>query len=114
MKLLELFCGTKSVRRVAKEMGWEVISLDIDPKFKPDICVDILDFNYTIFPPGSFDLVHASPPCTLYSIASCKPNLDEANPISNKTLEIIQYLSPTWYCIENPHSSLHTLETRHI
>ena len=46
-RLLELFSGTKSVSKVAKALGWETISLDIDPKFDPDLCMDILDFNYT-------------------------------------------------------------------
>ena len=37
MLLLELFCGTKSVGNVARELGFKTISLDINPHFKPDI-----------------------------------------------------------------------------
>ena len=33
MKVLELFCGTKSVGKVCDELGWETISLDIDHRF---------------------------------------------------------------------------------
>lgn len=29
MKLLELFSGTHSVGNVAKELGWDVVSLDL-------------------------------------------------------------------------------------
>ena len=72
MRILELFSGTGSVGKVAREMGHEVVSLDISNKYKPDICMDILDFDYKQWPSGSFDLVWASPPCQLYSITPCQ------------------------------------------
>ena len=46
MRLLELFSGTKSVSKVAKELGFDVISLDFK---KADINCDILDWDYTIY-----------------------------------------------------------------
>ena len=42
MKLLELFSGTGSVGRVAKEMGYDVISLDFK---NADINCNILDWD---------------------------------------------------------------------
>ena len=54
-RLLELFCGTKSVGR-AFEAGWEVVSLDIVSKFEPTILCDIRSWDYTTFP-GHFDMV---------------------------------------------------------
>ena len=53
MKLLELFSGTGSVGRVAKEKGFEVISLDLK---NADINCDILQWDYKIYPSGYFDL----------------------------------------------------------
>ena len=64
-RLLELFCGTKSVGRAFEAAGWKVVSLDIVSKFKPTI----LCGDYTTFP-GHFDMVWASPVCTEYS---CDP-----------------------------------------
>ena len=40
-RLLELFCGTKSVGRAFEAAGWEVVSLDIVSKFEPTILCDI-------------------------------------------------------------------------
>ena len=57
MRLLELFCGTKSIGRAFEEYGFEVVSLDKDPKFEPTILEDILEWDYTIYPPGYFNVV---------------------------------------------------------
>ena len=52
MKCLELFSGTGSFNKVIKELDWENISLDLSNKFKPDINIDILEWNYKIYPPN--------------------------------------------------------------
>ena len=65
-KLLELFSGTGSVGKVAKDLGFEVISLDLK---NADINIDILQFDYKIYPLGYFDVIWSSPPCTEYSKA---------------------------------------------
>ena len=48
MKLLELFKGTGSVGKVAKKLGFSIVSVDLEKKFKPDIHINILDFNCII------------------------------------------------------------------
>ena len=52
MKLLDLFTGTGSVAKVARDLGYEVTTLDIDARCNPDICADVLEFDYTIWEPG--------------------------------------------------------------
>ena len=49
-------------------------------------------------------MIWASPPCTEYSIAKTVGvrNIDYANQIVLKTLEIINYFKPKYYIIENP------------
>ena len=103
-RLLELFCGTKSVSKVAEQENWEILSVDIMKKFQPDICCDILLWDYKQFPPGYFDFVWASPPCIEFSKAKTigVRNLELANKLVLKAKEIIHYFQPPYYCIENP------------
>ena len=105
LKLLELFSGTGSVGKVAKLLGYEVVSLDIK---NADINTDILTWDYKQYEVGYFDVIHASPPCTEYSIAKTTGvrDIEKANEIVLKTLEIIEYLNPKHYIIENPQTGL--------
>ena len=102
MKLLDLFSGTGSIGSVAKELGYEVISLDKD--MDADIKCNILDWNYKIYPPKYFDFIHCSPPCTEYSIAKTTAirDIEGANKVVQKTLEILDYFQPTYWTLENP------------
>ena len=105
MRLLELFSGTKSVGKVAEQLGYEVISLDLKDA---DINCDILEWDHTTFEPGYFDVVWASPPCTEYSRAKTTGirKIEHANKIVLKTLDIIEYFNPKYYIIENPQTGL--------
>ena len=73
-----------------------------------DISSDIMDWDYRSYPPGFFDAIWASPPCTEHSRAKTVGvrKLDEANSIVRRTLEIIDYLQPTYWMMENPQSGL--------
>jgi hypothetical protein len=106
MKLLELFSGTGSVGKVAKDFGFEVVSLDRD--MNADIKTDIMDWDYKVYPPQYFDIIWASPPCTEYSRAKTigVRKIAESNRIVKKVLEIINYFDPIYFLIENPQSGL--------
>jgi site-specific DNA-cytosine methylase len=120
MKLLELFSGSGSVGKIAKELNYEVISLDLKDA---DINCNILNWDYTIYPTGYFDIIWASPPCDTFSIMrqcwigrklKChngkvcttellQKDIDEIGlPILRKTQEIINYFNPNLWFIENP------------
>jgi site-specific DNA-cytosine methylase len=114
MRILELFAGTGSIGEAYQSENWEVLSLDINKKAKPTICCDIMLWDYTIYEPGHFDAVWASPVCTHYSVARTNAKTPRdfvwADGLVLKTLEIIRYFDPPVWYIENPQSGL--LKTR--
>ena len=69
MRLLELFAGTGSIGRAFADQGWEVTSLDIDPKSEANLITDFMLWQYWKLPKGHFDAIWASPVCTHYSCA---------------------------------------------
>ena len=105
MHLLELFSGTSSVGKVAKSLGYNVISLDLK---NADINCDILEWDYKQFDRNQFNFIWASPPCTEYSRAKTTGvrKIDYANSIVLKTLEVIRYFNCQYWIIENPQTGL--------
>lgn len=114
--LLELFSGTGSVGKVAARMGWRVVSVDADARFRPTHAMDVRAFPYKQYRP---DVVWASPPCTTYSLAATwvrhrdpqtarafSPAAKEADALLRHTLKMIRYwqnANPKLvFCIENP------------
>ena len=67
MRLLELFSGTGSVGKPWREKGHEVISVDLDGRYNPEVVCDILKWSYCTCPVP--DVIWASVPCEQYSIA---------------------------------------------
>lgn len=123
-KILELFSGTGSVGKIASSLfDLEVISVDMDRK-EATHTQNILDFDYTQYPPGHFEVIWASPPCAVWSrlknswigrtkkdgtLVSKETIHEEINrigkPIVDRTLEIIDYFKPLAWFIENPAGS---------
>ena len=121
-KMFEFFKGTGSVGKVANKIGYEVVSLDFDPIYTPDIETDILKWKYKDwYKEHNFipDVIWASPPCNTFSplayrlkernTKTAEPKSDrakEGTKILHKTLEIINFfksLNPNLkFVIENP------------
>jgi len=81
--VLESFSGSCSVGKVAKLLGYSVVSLDLKDA---NITTDILEWDYTKLEPNEIDIIWASPPCIEYSIAKTTGvrKLDYANRIVKK------------------------------
>ena len=104
---LDLFSGTGSVKAALERRGWKVISVDMDPKFGPDVVADIREWKYQRDLPRSkyrFDLIAASPPCTEYSRAmTARPRrMLEADELVAQERRIVDYYRPRVWWIENP------------
>ena len=112
---LVLFSGTKSISKSINRLhpDWNVLTLDIDKKFNPSFCVDILKWDYkTELKDMNIDYIHASPVCKEFSQLkndNRERDLDLGFSLLNKSLEIIKYLKHNnpdlIYTIENPRNS---------
>jgi site-specific DNA-cytosine methylase len=112
MKVLELFSGTKSFTKVAKEKGCETFTIDILEEFKPNLLKDLLEVRAEDIP-FKPNVIWASPPCKTWSIASCyhhwnkdrTPKTEQAKTgikLLKHTLALIDELKPKYFFIENP------------
>ena len=125
MKVLELFCGTKSISNAFKDRGHEVFTIDWEKDFNPSLCADIgtLTTNDIIkLCNGKPDVIWASPDCTTFSIAAISHhrrkneetgNLDAVSDyaklcdeVDQNVLRLILALSPKYWFIENPRGGM--------
>ena len=125
-KMLDLFCGTKSMAKAFERAGWETYTVDWEEKFEPTLCCDVntLTVDKIIDLCGGVpDFVHMSPDCTSYSIAAIfhhrnknkeTGELEAATEYAefcDKTNAyiidlIVNKLKPKYYTIENPRAGM--------
>jgi len=120
MKTKDFFAGEKSFSKVAKELGHETETYEINPKQNPDIVCDLLDKDtqdkiIEDVLNGKVDFAWMSPPCTTFSMAAGnthwtadrQPKTENAK-IGLKLLQFCLRVAEAcekvgaYYCIENP------------
>ena len=118
LNVLDLFSGLGGWSSYFKEAGDNVITLDIERKFNPTFCADIMCIKSLkdLEIGGRFDVILASPPCNCFSIASCYRHWKDGNPkdratldsikIVKHTLKLIHDYNPTYWVLENPRGML--------
>ena len=65
-KMLDLFCGTKSMAKAFERAGWETYTVDWEEKFEPTLCCDVNTLTVEKIIElcgGKPDFVHLSPDC---------------------------------------------------
>ena len=116
MNVLDLFCGLKGWSQAFVDRGHHVLTVDIDRRFNPDICEDILKLKAENF--GYNDVILASPPCECFSVASIGAHWADGRPDSKAceaielvkhTLNLIYDLRPKFWFLENPRAMLRTI-----
>ncbi len=121
---LELFSGSGQIAAAASMRGFEGVTVDINPKFRPDVVADICNLRRSALP-GRVDVIWASIPCTVYSVLNLAnhwqkipighrryhyspttPEALQALRILAATLRLIRKLKPLYFFLENPRGAL--------
>jgi len=112
---VDLYSGLGGWSQAFVERGWKVLTVDIEPEFKPHICKDILDLDSSILPRNP-TVILASPPCQKFSVNAISLNWKKRTIKDNgvvtaiglvaKALDIIMKLQPLYWIIENPRGML--------
>lgn len=98
--MLDLFSGSGSASRAAAVRGWDVLRIDNAEGTAADHGT------------ARFDLVWASPPCTLLSTASRFRDVDAGMVLVDAALRIIRTLRPRWWVLENVHGATRAIASR--
>jgi len=119
VRVLELFSGTATLSRIARERGHEVFTVDL---YEPaDLQADVLDLTAGDLLDATgwdhIDMLWASPICTGFSVASIGRSWHHPEPgvylpksesarlslaLLEHTVQLIRDLQPTTWYIENP------------
>lgn len=73
--MIEFFSGSSRISNYFKSMGWNVLTVDYEPKFKADLCINIydhldIDFYKNALGVSKIDFIWGSPDCATYSLAA--------------------------------------------
>jgi len=118
MKVIDLFSGLGGWSQAFKDHGHEIITVDIEQRFNPTICKDIMEITMEDFKGFRPDVILASPPCECFSVASigCHWKNGVPDEKTKKAIEIVKHtlsliidLHPKYWFLENPRAMLRTL-----
>jgi len=116
--VLDLWCGTASGTKPWSDKGYEIITVDNDPKYNPTICKDILEVTVEeLAEHGPFAFIWASPECRVYSVANLRAGhfekgvaitraAKDQNARVRHTLYLIENLDSPYWVLENPRGML--------
>ena len=116
---LNLFSGTGSVTEALTGMGYDVHTLDVRRVNHPTFFIGSLKWDYRAIPPHTYEVIFASPPCEEFSVAKTvvERNLGYALKLVQHTLQIIDFLQPEKWVLENPQTGIlarHPIMRRYI
>ncbi len=101
MRVLDLFAGLGGASAAMVARGWDVVTVDNDPRFD---CTHTADLTHWIYSGPPVDLVWASPPCTEFSRESMPWKRTGKTPsltLVEAARRVIAEVRPQWWVIEN-------------
>lgn len=101
MLILDLFAGLGGASQAMRDRGWEVVTVDNDPRFG---CTQTADLGAWSWSGPRPDLVWASPPCTEFSRESmpwCRTGEAPSLYLVKASIRIVAECDPTWWVLEN-------------
>lgn len=112
---LDLFAGLGGFSAAFEDSeAWDVVTVEIDPDFEPDIQADVMDLRPSDLPDA--DVVLVGQPCPLFSTAGNHDEWDGKRPVGQRakkhvalvyhTLGLIRSIDPTYWFLENPRGRL--------
>lgn len=104
--MLDLCAGLGGASQAMRDRGWDVITLDNDPRFGCDITADLRDWTWHGAQP---DLIWLSDPCTEFSRESmpwCRTGATPDLSIVLAGMHIIQAARPRYWVRENVRGSM--------
>jgi len=119
-KALDICCGAGGATQAMKDdPKWDVTTIDVDEKFDPDICADILDIEPEDLD-DDYNVIIAAPPCDRFTVASIgrywkdgyiPKTKDTVNRVKivYHILYLINKLDPDYWFLENPRGMLRTI-----
>lgn len=119
LRMLDLFSGLGGWAGAWRDAGHEVITVDLDPRFKTDIVGDVAQLRPEDLP-WRPDVILASPPCEAFSVMVIGRNWHhDGTPKNEKsalavelvraTMRLIDVLAPAYWIMENPVGKLRVL-----
>ena len=121
MRVLDLFSGLGGATKAFADQGHELVTVDLEERFKPTVHADMLDLSVEdLAAKGPFDFIWASPPCQRFSVMTFAQCWDEkgrpkrgatriAIALVQHTLYLIEKLEPRGWILENPVGMLRAL-----
>lgn len=104
--MLDLFSGLGGASQAFKSRGWDVVTVDNDPRFGCTYTADLLTWRWDGPRP---DFIWASPPCTEFSreiMPWCRTGNPPSLDLVRAALRVIDAARPRFWCLENVRGSV--------
>jgi len=114
----DFYSGLDGWGAAFRDRGHRVVSFDLDPRFKPNVVVDMNN----VLAVNGFDVILASPPCERFTIMRVSANwrkdhstgrfwpknaeTEAAVALARHTFAIVKAAQPRYYVIENPRAMM--------